>query len=216
MGIWASNPRFSTVKVGVGSDYFEIQKDGNVKLNGEASSWNDIKFPLQGQNLTTVAGRIDYNFDDCSVDFSDTARYPQEPICFLAQMDHSKLLGSMIELHLHWLQNSENTPNWVIGYRWINTGEAGISVSNEVLLPHIGNIITYTSGTISQLTEFGSIVKTVPDTLSSILQIRLFRDSANATTEFDGADPYVGIAQALEFDIHYIKDGFGSNDEYIK
>lgn len=212
------NPQFETLKVGNinAGNYFEIETAGNIKLNGDATQWDDLRFPLVGQRLDVAAGRIDYNYDDCTVDFQDNALYAGDPVCFIAQMSHSKELGSAIELHLHWFQNQNQTPNWLLAYRWVNMGESAIAVGSEILLKWTSNAITYTSGTISQLTEFGNITKPTTDTISSILQIRLFRDSNNASTLFAGADPYTGDAQAIEFDIHYIKDGFGSNQEYVK
>lgn len=206
-----SNPIFGTPPNTV-----EIQPDGNLVLNGTAKSWDDLRFPLSGQRLDISAGRVDYNYDDCTVDFQDNALYPDDVICFVAQMSHSKKLGDGIELHLHWLQNQNQIPNWLIAYRWINTSEGFPVVGNEILIPWSSNIVTYAAGNISQLTEFGSITKPVEDTLSSALAIRLFRDTNNDSNEFSGADLYSGDAQALEFDIHYIKDGFGSNQEYVK
>lgn len=199
-----------------GGNITEIESDGTLEFKGDATVWEDLRFPLQGQRLDTSSGRIDYNYDDCTVDYADNARYDNEPICFVAQMSHSKLLGSAIELHLHWLQNANNTPNWLLGYRWVNTGETAVIVGSETLVKWQTNVITYSSGTISQLTEFGEITKPTTDTLSSILQIRLFRDSANTSTLFAGADPYVGAVQALEFDIHYEKDTIGSRTEFSK
>ena len=218
MSIWKSYPIYKKIRVGdVGAgNYFEIEDEGNVILNGDATSWDDLRFPASGSQLFSAAGRIDYNYDDCTLDLQDTCIYPTDVLCYLPQMSHAKQLGSAIELHVHWLQNQNATPNWLLGYRWINIGETAIAVGSETLVKWTENAITYSSGTIHQLTEFGSITKSVTDTLSSILQIRLFRDTTNVSTLFAGADPYTGDAQLLEFDIHFIKDGFGSNEEYVK
>ena len=192
-----------------------FDEDGTMEAQGDATTWEDLRFPLQGQRLDVAAGRVDYNYTDCTVDFQSNALYPGDPICFICQQSHSKLLGSAIELHLHWLQNQNATPNWLIGYKWLNTGERYDTLT-ETLMPWTSNAITYTANTISQLTEFGTITKPVDDTLSSILHIRLFRDTTNVSTLFAGADPYIGDAQATEFDIHYIKDTMGSREEYVK
>lgn len=212
------DPVFDTLKVGdlTAGDYFEVQGDGSLRIYGEGTGWDDIRFPLVGQRLDVSAGRIDYNYDDCSVDFQDNALYDDDPVCFIAQMHHKKLLGSAIELHLHWMQNQDEIPNWLIGYRWINIGEALPLVGAETLVAWTDNIATYSAGNIQQLTEFGSITKPVADTLSSILHIRLFRDTDNDSLLFAGADPYVGGAQAVEFDIHYQIDSLGSREEYVK
>jgi hypothetical protein len=210
------NPTYRSIQVGSDGNFFTVDENGNVVLLEDATSWDDARFPSIGQSITSPAGRIDFNFDDCTVDFQDTALYPTDELCIVAQMSHSKLLGSAIEVHIHWLQNQNATPNWLLGYRWTNIGENAIAVGSETLLPFTTNARTYSSGTIHQLTSAGTITKGVADTISSVLQIRIFRDTTNASGLFAGADPYTGNAQQIEFDIHYQRDGFGSNQEYVK
>jgi hypothetical protein len=207
-----------TAKIGnvEAGNYFEVEPNGNVILHGEATSWDDLRFPALAQNLTSPAGRIDFNFDDCTVDIQDNAIYPTDEICILAQMSHAKLLGSSIEFHLHWFQNQNQVPNWLVGYRWINIGDTANAAASETLVVLNSSRVIYNAGTIHQLTEGNSITKPTPDTLSSVLQIRLFRDTTNVSTLFAGADPYVGTVQLMEFDIHFRKDGFGSDEEYVK
>ena len=79
---------YTTIKVGdvAGGNYAEFEDDGTLKNNGDATTWDDIKFPLFGQRLDVSSGRIDYNFEDCTVDFENNARYPEEPICILGQL----------------------------------------------------------------------------------------------------------------------------------
>ena len=212
-----TNPSYETIKVGdvSGGNYFEVESDGNTVLNGDATSWDDLRFPLIAARLDTSAGRVDFNFADCTVDIQDNANLTDE-ICIIAQNQHSKLLGSELEFHIHWLQNQDKVPNFLIGYRWTNIGEAAIAVGSEQYLTPHSNAMPYVSGTIHQLTEFGGVKKPVKDTLSSILQLRLFRDTANDSSLFSGNDDYTGDVQVFELDLHYKKDGFGSNLEYVK
>ena len=214
-GWQAAKTKLKKLIVGTPPDYTEFESDGTMMFNGEATTWDDLRFPLTAAKLDTSAGRIDYNFDDCTVDFQDNAKLT-DPACIVAQFQHKKLLGSAVELHVHWLQNQNKVPNFLIGYRWINLGEAAIAVGSEQYLIPTGNLVTYAAGTIHQLTEFGMITKSVADTLSSILQIRIFRDTANTSGLFAGADGYTGTVQVLEFDLHYEIDSAGSREEFIK
>jgi hypothetical protein len=53
-------------------------------------------------------------------------------------------------------------------------------------------------------------------TLSDIIQFRIYRDTANASGLFSGADAYSGYASILFFDVHYQIDSLGSTDEFTK
>jgi hypothetical protein len=100
-----------------------------------------------------------------------------------------------------------------MAYRWFNMGDAVPSTWS--LIPVNGCVIPYTSGSISQLCEFVDFAK-ADDTLSSIMQVKLYRDITNASGEFAGADAYTGDVLLVEYDIHYISDTTGSAQEYAK
>ncbi len=185
--------------------------DGTLYLG--ALSWDDLRFPLTGQRLTVTAGRLDYDFEECTVEFGATARYPNEPICMVAQMPHKKYFGSVLHPHLHWVQASSDMPNWLMAYRFYNNGEA---VPAFTLAAWDHNAFTYTSGSIMQLTNFPTIASPADENVSAILDIIMYRDSANVSTLFDGADPLSASAAAKEFDLHYQIDSTGSGREYNK
>ena len=52
--------------------------------------------------------------------------------------------------------------------------------------------------------------------LSDIVQFRLLRDCANASTLFSGTDPLTGNAAAVMFDLHFQTNSLGSDSEYTK
>ena len=115
-------------------------------------------------------------------------------------------------MHMHWIQNQAAVPNWLMAYRVYNNGEGPGSFT---LLPWDHSIVTYTSGTICQITDFAEISMT-GKTLSCIIDIKLWRDTTNASTEFAGADPVATDVLLKELDIHYEIDSLGSDEEYTK
>ena len=178
------------------------------RTGGLGLAWDDLRAPLTGQQLTISAGRLDYDFTQCVVGFSATARYPQEPIAMTFEFQHAKYLGGAVTPHLHWVQAKNAIPNWLIAYRWYNNGSDPTGAFT-LAIPD-SSIFTYSSGSIMQLTNWLPIAAPANETLSSVLDVILYRDSANASTLFTGADPYTGSAAAKEFDIHYQRDSIGS------
>ena len=78
------------------------------------------------------------------------------------------------------------------------------------------NAFTYTSGNLLQITEFPEIAAPAGEGVSAICDVRMFRDNANTSGKFAGADPYTVEAQVKEFDVHYRCNTFGSRTEYTK
>jgi len=180
----------------------------------DSTNYDDLRFPLQGQRLDTSSGRIDYNYDECTVDFALNARYPNEPICFVSQMPHAKAISTKVHPHLHWIQEEANVPNWVMAYRWYSNNDVVPAV--WTLAKYSVNTFTYVAGDLAQITTFPDINAPELEGISSILDIKLFRDSANTSTLFAGADPYTVVAKAKEFDLHYQINSVGSGEEYTK
>jgi hypothetical protein len=52
--------------------------------------------------------------------------------------------------------------------------------------------------------------------ISCFFDSKIYRDTANASTLFAGADAYTGNWLLKEYDLHYKKDSLGSAEEYIK
>lgn len=175
---------------------------------------DDQTFPLIGRNLTSVAGRLDYNFDECSIDFSPTARYPEEPICITTQMTHSKVMNTQIGPHVHWYQEESAIPNWLLAYRFYKNGA---QVPEFILVPHTGeNLFSYQGPKQAQITLFPYIDPPSLETISANFDARLYRDSFNASGLFAGPDPYSKTVKAKNFDFHVIKNKLGSAVEFSK
>ena len=187
-------------------------------VNGEGYfkdvKWDDMRFPVVGRNLDTTSGRIDYNYTELGVDFADNARFAEtEQISIICQLQHDYELGTDVDPHIHWLQSSADMPNWLLQYRVYNNGETPGAWQT---VKWLDNKFTYTSGTILQITDFPDIDMSSIDGVSSFIDFKLFRDTLNTSTLFDGADPLTGTALLKEFDIHYRRDASGSTMEYLK
>lgn len=194
-----------------GGNYSEFEDDGTLEFVGDASVWDDLEGQLFAQRLDTSSGRIDYNFTDITVDFQTNARYPNEPVMSAHQMRHRYKFGTLMYPHLHWIQNQNDVPNWLLAYRVI---ENGGTVGAFALAAWSSLAFVYSAGTILQIALFPTIAGV--STISFSIDTKLYRDSANASGLFADTDPYTGVDSAKFFDIHFINDTVGSREEYVK
>lgn len=221
MSLWLSlpsNPSFSTSKTGnvSGGNFFEIEADGTDVRNGDATVWDDQRYPATAQNLDVSGGRIDFNYSTLTIDYQANARFPNEPLGIVAQLSHARKPDSDIFPHIHWVQNQNNFPNLMIEYRWFNNGAAPGSFT-QLALSAANSVFTYVSGDLAQITSiplpggFGT-----GKALSSFFEVKIYRDNNNNSGLFAGSDPYSGVFLLKEFDIHIEKDMDGSRQEFIK
>lgn len=204
--------RFGNVGAG---NYIDIDTtSGNLRLLGDATAFRDLLQSLIGQRLESPSSDIVQNSAEGTLTFKDSATLLDYATMNI-QLNHDWLIGSDIYPHLHWFQASANVPNWLIQYRWQIQGEAKTTAWTDV--PYDDHVFTYSAGTLNQITTFGAITPPAGAGLSDIVQFRVLRDADNDSEEFGtGADPLSGSAEAVNFDIHYEIDGWGSDDEYVK
>lgn len=176
---------------------------------------DDLREQMIGQNIDVSTGRIDYNYTEVAVGFADNARYPNEVVCLNFQLPHGWVEETELDCHLHWLQNQNAVPNWLAQYRVIPVGGAPGAWSALTPTTVANTVFAYGSGTLHQITEFFDIDMTGCQ-VSSIVQVKIWRDTANASGAFAGADAYTGEALALYCDCHILKDSIGSIGEYDK
>lgn len=180
-------------------------------LSGTATVWDDKEMPMTGQRISAPGSKVVESTNNL---VAFTTNCPlTDYVGMNIQMSHSKKLDSIIYPHLHWNQDSTKLPNWIVEYRWVHGGLAipttwSYSTRRQQVYP-------LTAG-ISQITDFVALNPTTNEGLSSILQVKLKRDSANASAKFASTDPYGASAFAMSFDIHYERDSMGSDDEYVK
>ena len=197
----------------VGGDYVSINATtGTLSLVGGATTFKDLLQSLIGQKLESPSSDVTLNAAEGTLTFEDSSTILDYVIMNI-QMGHDWKIGSTIYPHLHWWQASADIPNWLIQYRWQVEGTAKTTAWSP--LAYTTHAFTYVSGTMNQITKFGAITPPVGASLSDIVQFRVVRDRTNVSTLF-GVDPLNADVEAINFDIHYEIDGFGSGEEYIK
>ena len=196
-----------------GGNYAQFNDDGTFILVGDATCFRDEFGPLIGAKLESPASDIVTDAAEGSITFKKTATLA-DYISMPVQVNHDAKTGSDIYPHIHWWQTSANIPNWLIQYRWQVNGSAKNTAWTNV--KYASHAFTYVSGTMNQITGFGGLTPPVGAGVSLILQLRLLRDSANASTLFTGADPLNASADATFYDVHIEIDTFGSKEQYVK
>ena len=194
-------------------DYAEFEDDGSLILDGDATTFRDEFGPLIGAKLESPSSHITTDAAEGAVTF-DASCTLSDYISMPVQINHDVKAESGVKPHIHWWQISSNIPNWLIQYRWQVNGSAKTTSWSPV--KYVSHAFTYTSGTLNQITGFGTLTPPTGTGVSAILQLRLLRDTGNASTLFAGADPQTGSVSAVFYDVHVEVDSFGSRAEYAK
>lgn len=203
--------------IGSGVNATIFEEDGTWVNSGDSTTWDEVSKSLIGNRIDTSLGRIDYNYNELTIDYATNARYPEEPLAVVSQMHHARKLNTEIRPHLHWIQNQNVMPNILIEYRAYNNGQQVPGIFIQKALSLSDNVFPYVSGEIQQITEFNLPVSVGESlNLSGTFECRIYRDSANASGLFAGADTYTGVLSVKYFDIHIIKDMNGSREEFVK
>ena len=202
----------------VQSNYSITQINNDTKKGKETFYWDDMLGPLISANLDVSSGRIDYDYFNGAIAYQNNARYPGEPVAQKNQFTHRYMVGTNGRPHMHWKQQSVNIPNWLLAWKLSSNGEADIietDFSNYNLEIIANHVFTYTSGVLNQISVFPEIDLSTAN-ISDNLHIVLFRDSANTSGLFAGADPSGIIEYVTDLDTHIQLDRNGSEQEYTK
>lgn len=137
-----------------------------------------------------------YAFDDAST----------EEVFFTIQMPHAWLEGTNIRPHVHWLPAGTSTGNvrWALEYSWANVGDV-FTNPTTIYVQDAGSGTALTH----QLASWAEIDGT-DKSFSSMLVCRLYREGG------DALDTFTGDAYLIEFDIHYLVDALGSEEDDAK
>jgi len=163
--------------------------------------WDDLKAPAstirQGATL-----KPDYSTAENGLLFPQND--DTEIAYIVLQFPHERKNGSDIKPHVHFIQDSADIPVFKIDYRWYKNGDTVPATWTTLSTSSL--VFTYTSGNMLQIAAFPDIDGSSVDTVSSILDIKLYRDD-NVVT---------GDVLLKEFDVHYQIDQMGSRTEYVK
>jgi len=177
-----------------GNSYFRIEEDGSIQMLGNASMWDDLRFP---STQTKLGSNLKPDFDQTNVGLLFPQNDATEVVYVNVQMSHTYKIGTSIFPHVHFVQSAATVPVFKMAYRWYDKGASAIAAFTTIATT--GLVFPYTSGSIHQVAVFPNIVPTVVG-LSSMLDIKLYRED-NVVT---------GDVLVKEFDIHYEIDSLGS------
>ena len=194
--------------------YTEFEDDGTLAMHGDATVYRDEFGSLLASKLESPASHIVQDSTEGVLEFKTTCVYGTDWVLANFQFNHDREDGSVVSPHLHWFQSNAAIPNWLIQYRWQVNGQAKtVAWTNKKYTTHA---FSYSAGTLTQITAFGTISPPAGAGISSILQVKLIRDTTNASALFSGADPLAASAFALFCDVHKRVDMVGSRSEYTK
>jgi hypothetical protein len=210
------------LRLGGATDYTEFEADGTMVAKGAATTYRDELQNLLIQLKNNPSDKIEIDIAEGSVNWKTTAGLDDYAVMNV-QLNHDRLLGSHVFPHLHFWQAQNNMPNFLFQYRW-QTNNLSKTTAWTYLRANVP-AFTYVSGTLNQIArtvsgiaapDDGEDPPVKTDNLSDILQLRIIRDTANASGEFTGADPYTVAAAVMNVDVHIELDMIGSRQEIIK
>jgi hypothetical protein len=176
-----------------------VNIEGDVVLTNTV--WDDLVVPLT-QTRVGANSKPDFDFTDIGFQFPNNDA--TEILYFIVQLPHRYKEGTALYPHVHWRQAADQTPVFKLDYKWFNVGAAIPADFSTYEMST--KAITYTSGSIQQISKNATGITGTGKTISSILICKLYRqDSA-----------YTGDCLAYQFDIHYEADSLGSDLEYEK
>jgi hypothetical protein len=201
------------LKIGDESDSGTMfQGSGHQTMEGNARPWRDEL--ADAINLRQTGAGVSINNTEGVVEFTTGALYTNDYMFCNPQLNHDKDLESAIYPHLHWFQDRNAVPNFILLYRWQKNGLAKVTSWTPIKCNNIA--VPYTTGTILQIAYSDPIPVPTGTGLSDIVQFRIARDNANNSGIFDGLDTFNATVGILAFDLHFMINSLGSNEEFIK
>lgn len=203
------NPFGNGAKIGNVSagNYAKFDQDGTLQFKGNATVWDDIVRSLAGRQLQSVAGAVDYDWDENAISFDSGGNIAiaNDRLVFGIEYKHALKANGMLNLHIHWEQVSSNDINFTTQYRIQSNGSAKTTAWTTVVRSVLTNsVFTYTAGTLNQITKLAEIDMTGAG-ISATVDFRLARTDAT-----------VGAILGKYIDVHGEFDMLGSRMEFTK
>lgn len=197
-----------TAQIGSSQDHVKIDESGNIQLMGNATVWEDMRFPAY--SLNPVGSASDAVLDSSST-FMGTLLFADgatKVCCGQAQFPHQMRENSILKPHIHW-SPTVSTPGsvlWRLEYQIAPVSGAfpGSYTVMDILAPAGATANAHLTK------SFGDIFGAFGVGLSAMMVWKLSRVGA------DVSDTYGADARLLEFDIHYEIDSIGSKEEWAK
>ena len=194
-------------------NYSYFKDDGTYVAVNNAKCTLDEFGSLIASRIESPSSKIQQNLSEGTIDFADDCTL-SDYLLLNMQINHNWDMVTPMDTHVHWKQNSDDVPNLLRAHRWQVNGQPW--VSDWTYTKHSESKFSVDATPLLQITDFPEI--TVPDPIgvSSILQVRFYRDTNNDSGLFSGVDTYSGDLQAVFLDGHKTVDMLGSSEEYTK
>lgn len=209
---------FPTAKIGGATDNTEFEADGTMKMNGDASVWDDLR-------ITPTAFDFLGNSDPTLVSYqpggsgTSTKLYEfakGDIAYFVVQLPHKYKVGTDIGVHIHWTPGRSGTAEtgnlvgWKVQYSWANIGEAFVAMQTADLSDACDGM------DLHQMTPSVTIDgHTAAKGISSMLTCQIERTDTG--TDDTWAETGSGqLPMLLEVDFHYEIDTIGSRTATTK
>jgi hypothetical protein len=169
--------------------------------------WDDLRVGVTTINPAGSVAPPTVNETNGTLEFSASAT---NIVAVEVQMPHSWAQATPIRPHIHWRKKTQGTGNimWQLTYEFVNRGTA-FTDTPEPLTADTPAGTDDGTALVHHLTSFGDVAMT-GKTISCMGLITISRLGGHDD------DTYAGVAQLLEFDIHYQIDAFGSIQQFAK
>ncbi len=201
-----------TLRVGVADNYTSIDVDGSLSFTGNATVYRDEFGDIT--KLKVADTGMSEDIPNGTVGLMTTCDYVNDYLIANFQLNHDRKHLAPVYPHVHWVQAQNNTPNFLLQYRWQLNNTARTTAWSNLIMKT--NAFSYVSGSLNQITHGLSITPPAGDNVSTILQVRFTRDKTNASGAFTGSDTHTATADVTSLDIHIEVDAVGSRQEYVK
>jgi len=202
------NSEVATNGIGSGSNRLKIDANGQVKLEGAATQWDDIVGSVNGVKLDDAVGKVEFNFTEGTLTFESGGSITNNSDCiwFNLQKPHSCKAASMLKMHIHYDKADATARVFTLQYRIQANGVAKTTAWTTITTTTntTNDVFPYTSGTINQIVRFPDIDWSTVG-ISTTVQFKMAR-----------TDALSGNVEVSFVDGHFESDSLGSNEEYVK
>jgi len=171
--------------------------DGSLG-DGWVTGYTNLRFPA----VFSKRGANDLpHFDYTNIGLLFPENDTSEIIYILGQLPYRRKLGSSVFPHIHFVQDTQNTPVFKMDYRWY---ENNTSIPDFTTSSANDFQFSYSSGSIVQIAKFPEITGEPILGNSSIFEAKIYRDDSNVA----------GDVLFKEFDLHFLSNNIGTMNPY--
>lgn len=188
----------------------EIESDGTIRLNNNATVFDDLRTPLSALRITGPGGTTppdEVLYKGSVVLAFGGAGTDDEKAFFIVQIPHTYKEGSDVTPHIHWTPEDNGAGNvrWVLTHSWANTGAAFPAETTDTQV--------FACDTVTdkhQLDDF-TVISGAGKTISSMILCSIQREDSDGSDTYDNKDAYL-----LEIDFHFELNTMGSRQILAK